>query len=113
MATKGSQPNSGKSSLKLVTLPTKCHKIDRLAELLKQKHVDIDKVLLMAKTWSDYPEILTPKQVQELLQISRATFFRWLEQGELPGAVKVGGAWRVLRDQLRAGLELKSSERTV
>ena len=56
--------------------------------------------------WTDYPEVLTPKQVQDLLQISRATFFRLIERGELPGAVKVGGAWRVLRDRLREGLEL-------
>ncbi|NKB69819.1 MAG: helix-turn-helix domain-containing protein [Candidatus Latescibacteria bacterium] len=49
----------------------------------------------------DMPEFLTRAQVQDVLQISRATFFRWIKGGQMPGAVKVGDSWRVSRDALR------------
>jgi excisionase family DNA binding protein len=58
----------------------------------------------------DMPEVMTPQQTQELLQISRATFFRWVQAGKLPGAVKIGDSWRVMRDQLRAYLEHKGQQ---
>ena len=51
------------------------------------------------------PEVMTPQQVQELLQISSSTFFRWVKAGQLPGAVKIGDSWRVLRDQLKDHLD--------
>jgi len=51
-------------------------------------------------TWNNAPDVLTPKQVQDLLQISRPTIFRLLAKGELPGAVKLGGSWRIDREQL-------------
>lgn len=56
-----------------------------------------------AKTagFDDMPELMTPAQVQALLQISRATFFRWIANDKLPGAVKIGDSWRVTRDTLR------------
>jgi excisionase family DNA binding protein len=53
---------------------------------------------------SAYPEFMKPAQVQEALQISRATFFRWVEAGTMPGAVRIGGSWRVLREKLRQWL---------
>ena len=51
-------------------------------------------------TFKTAPEVLTPAQVQEILQISRATFFRWIQIGQLPGAVKIGDSWRVMKDEL-------------
>ena len=57
------------------------------------------------KDLSDYPEIMTPDQVKEYLQISRATFYRWLEDGKMPGAVKIGGSWRIHREKLRVWLD--------
>ena len=108
MATSSSQPDSEPGR---VTLGPMRHKklFDRLEDLLKREHVNVDKVMAMAKKWSDYPEVLTGKQVQELLQISPATFFRRV--AELPGAVKIGGEWRILRDELKKGLEEKSKEK--
>ena len=53
---------------------------------------------------SEYPPVMTRVQVQEALQISRATFFRLVEDGKLPGAKKVGGSWRVVREKLEAWL---------
>ena len=51
---------------------------------------------------SEYPPLMTRVQVQEALQISRATFFRMVEDGKLPGAKKIGGSWRVVREKLEA-----------
>jgi len=52
--------------------------------------------------WDELPEVMKPEQVQQKIQISRATFFRLVQSGKLPGAKKVGDSWRIDRDQLRA-----------
>jgi excisionase family DNA binding protein len=41
-------------------------------------------------------------EVQDVLRISRATFFRLASKGEIPGVVKIGKALRIDRDQLKA-----------
>lgn len=61
-----------------------------------------DKAPKQAVSFEDMPEIMTPAQVQTVLQISRATFFRWVAEDKLPGAVKIGDSWRVTRDVLKA-----------
>jgi len=66
---------------------------------------DSNQVKKKALSFSTAPEVLTPDQVKELLQISRATFFRLVEAGKIPGATKVGGSWRVWRDQLAHSLQ--------
>lgn len=58
-----------------------------------------------APSLANAPDVLLPGQVQALLQISRATFFRMVKRGDMPGAVKIGGSWRVMRDALRRWLE--------
>ena len=55
--------------------------------------------------WDELPEIMKPEQVQQKLQISRATFFRLAQSGQLLGAKKVGDSWRISRDNLRAYFE--------
>lgn len=44
-------------------------------------------------------ELLTTKQVQELLQIDRTTIYRMLKDGRLSG-VKVGSQWRFKRQEI-------------
>lgn len=39
------------------------------------------------------PDLLSPKQLAEYLQLSQRTIYRLLERGDIPG-VKVGGQWR-------------------
>jgi PTS system nitrogen regulatory IIA component len=39
------------------------------------------------------PDLLSPKQLAEYLQLSQRTIYRLLDRGDLPG-VKVGGQWR-------------------
>lgn len=53
------------------------------------------------KSIDSYPEFLTPQDVQAILRISRATFFRLVTANEIPGAFKIGKSWRIDRDKLR------------
>lgn len=55
--------------------------------------------------WSDLPILLKPQEVQQLLQISRTTFFRWVKTGELPGATRLGNLLRIDRNKLKAWVE--------
>lgn len=48
-----------------------------------------------------FPEFMTPEDVQEVLQISRATFFRLVGAGDIPGAFKIGKSWRIDREKLK------------
>ena len=50
---------------------------------------------------------MKPEQVQKKIQISRATFFRLVQSGNLPGAKKVGDSWRISRDKLRVNFEFQ------
>ena len=59
-------------------------------------------------SFNNTPEFMTPQQVQELLQISRPTFFRMVQGGRLPGAFKVGKVWRVDRNKLKAWIDSKT-----
>ena len=47
---------------------------------------------------SDY-EVLTPKEVCEMLHIHRATLYKLMRKGKLPG-FKIGGDWRFRTDLL-------------
>lgn len=44
------------------------------------------------------PELLTPDELAELLRLSPRTIYELLQTGEIPGAKKVGRAWRIHRD---------------
>ena len=47
-----------------------------------------------------YPEHLTVPELAEVLGVKRTTAYRWLQTGVVP-AYKVGGAWVILRDEVR------------
>ncbi len=49
--------------------------------------------------------LLTVPQAAVHLGISESAAYRWLDRGELPGAVHVGGRWWVRRRVLLAWLE--------
>lgn len=55
--------------------------------------------------FEDLPPLLTSMQIEDILQIKRATLRRWIKEGHLPGVVKVGSQWRMTRTGLRAYLE--------
>lgn len=44
--------------------------------------------------------IISVRQAAEILGVTEGTAYRWLDRGELPGAVRVGGRWYVRRAAL-------------
>ena len=57
-------------------------------------------------------ELLTAKDMEELLQVDRSTIYRMAEQGKLP-AVKVGKQWRFPADQVSNQFNITLSGPTV
>ena len=49
-------------------------------------------------------DLLTARQLQDLLQVDRTTIYHMLQEGRLPG-FKVGGQWRFSRRQIEAWLD--------
>src|SRR4051794_41933382 len=47
-----------------------------------------------------YPEHLSVVQLAEVLGVKRTTAYKWLQSGVVP-AYKLGGAWVILRDEVR------------
>jgi len=54
---------------------------------------------LFISTDSPVPDLLTPKQLAEYLQLSPRTVYRLLERNELPG-LRVGGQWRFRKSEV-------------
>jgi len=48
---------------------------------------------------ADGPEILTPKEVCEMLRIHRVTLYKLIRQGRIP-SFRIGGDWRFNRDAI-------------
>jgi excisionase family DNA binding protein len=59
---------------------------------------------------SETPEVLTPAQLAELLQVDEQTVVDMAERGELP-ARKVGGEWRFARAAVLAWLAEGQAEK--
>ena len=57
-------------------------------------------------------DLLTTRQLQELLQVDRITIYRMLHDGRLRG-FKVGGQWRFSRQEIEAWLQEKRVDREV
>jgi excisionase family DNA binding protein len=57
-------------------------------------------------------DLLTTRQLQELLQVDRITIYRMLHDGRLRG-FKVGGQWRFSRQEIEAWLQKKRVTREV
>lgn len=53
--------------------------------------------------FADYPVHLSVSQLAELLGIQKSTAYKWLNQGRIP-AYKIGGAWVILRDEVKDAL---------
>ena len=59
---------------------------------------------------NQYPDILTIKDCQDILQVSRGTILRLLHEDELP-AFRVGNRWRVrLGGSMLAFIEKTNTE---
>ncbi len=53
-------------------------------------------------------DLLTAKQLQEILRVDRTTIYRMADSGRLPG-IKVGGQWRFSRPQIETWLQSQST----
>jgi len=53
-------------------------------------------------------DMLTAKEMQELLQVDRSTIYRMAEMGRLP-AIKVGKQWRFPGDQVETWLKSQAA----
>lgn len=49
--------------------------------------------------------LISIARAAEIAGITESTAYRWLRRGELPGALVVGGRWRVRRRVLQAWLD--------
>ena len=46
-----------------------------------------------------YPDVLTLRECQKILQVSRGTMLRLLHEGEIP-AFRIGNRWRIQRKEM-------------
>jgi len=54
-----------------------------------------------------FGNLVTVEEAAESLRISQETLRRWLREGSIPGALKVGRQWRIDLDQLRQYLKMR------
>ena len=54
-------------------------------------------------------EYLTVEQTAKLLQYGKTTLYTLLRQGKIPGAVRLGGSWRIYKPTLERGFAWDSS----
>jgi excisionase family DNA binding protein len=58
-----------------------------------------------------FGRLVTVEEAAESLRISKETIRRWLREGSIPGAMKVGRQWRIDLDQLREHLHKGQEDR--
>ena len=51
-----------------------------------------------------YPDVLTLRECQKILQVSRGTMLRLLHEGEIP-AFRLGNRWRIQRKEMLEFIE--------
>jgi len=56
----------------------------------------------------DFPELLTPEEVGDLLKIATSTVYKYLREGKIPG-IRIGSVWRVNKIDLLTLLESKKT----
>jgi excisionase family DNA binding protein len=50
-------------------------------------------------------EYLTIAQAAQVLQLAPVTVYRWAKKGKIPGAIKLGGQWRISAAVLAAAFQ--------
>ena len=55
---------------------------------------------------------LTLPEVARILKLSHYALYRLLPQGKIPGAVKIGGSWRIRREKFFESLRAKETDGT-
>ena len=63
-------------------------------------------IMRMDELLADAPTVMTVRCVADLLGVHRRTVNKWILHGEMP-ATRVGGAWRITRDDLLEWLQAR------
>ena len=62
------------------------------------------------ETPADENIYMTIPEVAQILKLSRYALYRMLPKGQIPGAVKIGGSWRIRREKFFESLRLREHE---
>jgi excisionase family DNA binding protein len=54
-------------------------------------------------------QMMKPEEVARYLQLKIRTFYKLAKSGEIPGAIKIGGSWRIDKKQLDAAFRRKEN----
>jgi len=47
----------------------------------------------------EFPELITPEQVADILKIKLSTVYKYLNEGKIPG-IRIGSLWRIDKKEL-------------
>ena len=61
------------------------------------------------RQWSKLPLVLNAKEAAAIVGVTPYTMGQYLMRGKVPG-VRIGGSWKISRDELRSYLEGRSYE---
>ncbi len=51
--------------------------------------------------------LYTLTEIEDVLGVTHRTLLQWIKDGKLPGAVKMGGKWKISEGNLKKFLEAK------
>jgi putative excisionase len=55
------------------------------------------------------PALMTIEEVAKLMRVNKTAVYDWVDKGQVP-AYKVGGSWRILRDELKTTVRRSSNK---
>ncbi len=63
------------------------------------------KTYQITDVFSEYPDVVSVEQLQEMLKTSRHTAYALVRTGEIP-SIKIGGAFKILKKNVIAYLDV-------
>ena len=64
---------------------------------LYEIHIFMETTLSPSSAVETKPELMTVKELAEYLRIPTPTIYYLVQRGKLPGAIQIGGRWRIKR----------------
>jgi len=100
--------NSDEENRLLSSLFVHLVRVDKANGLMTPK-IQLNQINLPHGRHAAMAELLTTKQLQQILKVDRTTIYRMAESGRIP-AIKVGNQWRFSRQQIEAWLWKRNVE---